>query len=255
MTEGQAHADDVSIERRGPVAIVTVSRPPNNHFTAASLGALADALETLDADRGVYASVLASTGPHFCAGADLSSDREDPRQAYRQAARLFALRKPIIAAVQGGAIGGGLGLALVADFRVVSPSSRLAANFVKIGIHPGFALTLTLPALIGAQRAATLLLTGRRLTGEEATAWGLADRIAPEESLQQHAVAFAEEIAANAPLAVQATRATLRAGLVERIKAQLEHEAGEQLRLRDTADFREGVSAVRERRPGLWRGC
>lgn len=254
MMQSQVSSNEIRVERRGAVAIVTVSRPPNNHFTADSLDALADTMEALDADAGVYASVLASTGPHFCAGADLSSDKEDPRQAYRQAARLFGLRKPIVAAVQGGAIGGGLGLALAADFRLVSPSSRLSANFVKIGIHPGFALTVTLPALIGAQRAAQLLLTGRRLTGEDAMAWGLADQIAPETRLLQDAVVFAEEIAANAPLAVQATRATLRAGLVERIKLQLAHEAGEQLRLRETADFREGVAAVRERRPGVWRG-
>ena len=252
-----AHPDtgEISIARDGALAVVTVSRPPSNHFTADSLSVLADAMEAVASDRQTHAIVLAAEGPHFCAGADLSSEDQDPHAAYRQALRLFSLTKPVVAAVQGGAIGGGLGLALAADFRVATRSSRLSANFVRIGIHPGFGLTVTLPALVGAQRAAELLLTGRRLDGEEALALGLCDRLAAEGSLLEEALSLAREIAAGAPLAVQATRATLRQGLVERIARQLEREATEQQWLRQTADFREGVAAVRERRPGNWRGC
>jgi enoyl-CoA hydratase/carnithine racemase len=165
---------------------------------------------------------------------------------------MFATRKPIVAAVQGGAIGGGLGLALTADFRIVDETSRLAANFVKLGMHPGFGLTVTLPRLVGEQRAAELFLTGRRVAGEEAVKIGLADRFTDATSLRADALSFAREIAGNAPLAVQATRATLRLGLRDAVAARLEHESGEQQRLAATADFREGVRAVAERRDGNW---
>jgi enoyl-CoA hydratase/carnithine racemase len=194
-----------------------------------------------------------SEGRNFCAGADLHAGSEEPTQLYAQAERIFALRKPIVAAVQGAAIGGGLGLALAADFRVVAPSSRLAANFVKLGIHPGFGITLTLPHIVGAQRAAEILIVGERFTGEEALAAGLADRIAPEDKLSEAARALAAKIAENAPLAVEATRATLRAGLIDAIRTQTAIETREQLRLVTTEDFAEGVQAVNERRPGQWK--
>lgn len=244
--------DRVVIERIGAVGIVRFSRPPGNHFSTSLLACIADGLEVADGDPEVRAVVLASEGRNFCAGADLVTRREDPPQLYAQALRIFSARKPIVAAVQGAAIGGGLGLALAADFRVVAASSRLAANFVTLGIHPGFGVTHILPRIVGHQRAAEILLTGRRYGGEQAVAIGLADRLAPEGEVLQDATAFAAEIAANAPLALEATRQTLRAGLVEQLAAQTEHEAVEQMRLSATADFAEGVRAVAERRRGEW---
>ena len=169
--------------------------------------------------------------------------------------RLFSAKKPIVAAVQGAAVGAGLGLALVADFRVAAPEARFAANFVKLGFHPGFGITYTLPRLIGEQKAALMCLTGRRIKGEEALAWGLVDELVPLEELRDAALALAREIAENAPLAVQATRATLRAGLAAAVKAQTDHELIEQTALRKTADFAEGVRAVAERRPGKFIGA
>jgi len=167
--------------------------------------------------------------------------------------RLNFIPKPTIAAVQGAAIGGGLGVALAADFRVVSPETRLSGNFVKLGIHPGFGLTITLPRLVGAQTASLLFLTGRRVGGEEAVRIGLADVLAPRaEDIRGQAHKLAAEIAENAPLALLSTRATLRAGLVDAIRKQLEHELAEQQALFKTKDFAEGIASVRERRPGNW---
>ena len=120
-------------------------------------------------------------------------------------------------------MGAGLGLALVADFRVAAPEARFTANFVKLGFHPGFGITHTLPRVIGQQRAALMCLTGRRITGEQAYAWGLADVLAPLEELQAAALKLAGEIAENAPLAVQSTRATFRAELAAAVKAQTDH--------------------------------
>ncbi len=148
---------------------------------------------------------------------------------YVEAVRLFSAKKPIVAAVQGAAVGAGLGLALVADFRVAAPEARFTANFVKLGFHPGFGITYTLPRLIGQQRAALLCMTGRRINGEQAVDWGLADVLAPLDELQAATMRLANEIAANAPLAVQSTRATFRAGLAEAVKAQTDHELVEQI--------------------------
>ena len=252
--EPQTKDDDLQVTctRQGAVAIVRFSRGSKNHFSTGLITALADAFEEAELDPAVRAFVLASDGRNFCAGADLVGGNEEPSRLYTQALRLFSIAKPIVAAVQGAAIGGGLGLALVADFRIVASSSRLAANFVKIGIHPGFAMTHVLPRIVGHQRAAEIFYTGRRLTGEEALAIQLADRLVPEQDLLDVALELATEIAANAPLAVEATRATLRVGLVEAIRKQTDHEASEQLRLRVTNDFAEGVRAVAERRPGDW---
>jgi enoyl-CoA hydratase/carnithine racemase len=247
---------DVAVTRDGWVAVLEIQRPPHNYFDAALIAALAGAAEDLGRDESCRALVLAAAGKSFCAGADFHSAGDfgaDTGNLYRHAERLFAAPKPIVAAIQGPAVGGGLGLALAADFRVVSPEARFAANFVKLGIHPGFGLTRTLPRLIGHQRAALLFLTGRRINAEDAVAWGLADQLVPAGELRAAALALAAEIAANAPLAVEATRKTLRRGLAEEVRLQTGHELAEQLRLIRTEDHQEGVRAVAERRPGNFR--
>lgn len=243
------------IEQREGVAILEFSGPEPNFFSMDMLTGIADALEELDQIPTVRAILLTAKGRHFCGGANFSGGNASVRGAdvYAEGLRILATRKPIVAALQGAVIGGGLGLALAADFRVVDETTRLSANFVKLGMHPGFGLTLTLPRLIGCQRAADLFLTGRRVKGEEAVRIGLADRMATDaQTLKADALQLAVEIAANAPLAVQATRSTLRIGLVDEIAERLRHEAAEQVRLAATADFREGVKAVAERRPGNW---
>ncbi|MDA9392224.1 enoyl-CoA hydratase [Bradyrhizobium sp. CCBAU 45394] len=242
------------------VGLVEIRRGPNNFFDVDLIEAIADAFTLLAADGTCRAIVLASEGKAFCAGADFSRRTGTGNQGsganlYRAAVRLFECPKPIIAALQGPAIGGGLGLALVADFRVAAPEARFAANFVKLGIHPGFGITATLPRLIGPQRASLMLYTGRRIRGEEAVTWGLADMLAPQDQLRAAACALAAEIAEAAPLAVLATRATIRKGIAELVRAQTEHELAEQTKLFATADYREGVRSVAERRPGRFVGA
>ncbi|QXQ08288.1 enoyl-CoA hydratase/isomerase family protein [Sphingosinicellaceae bacterium] len=245
----------------GHVATVLLDRPPHNHVNLEVMTALADTLATLDADERCRAVVLTTAGKVFCGGADLASPdgllsggEAGLAPFYGQAARLFGTRKPIIAAVQGAAVGAGLGLALVADFRVASPEARFTANFVKLGFHAGFGITHTLPRAIGVQRAGLMLQTGRRIKADEALAWGLVDVVASGTELVAAAQALAAEIAENAPLAVEATRATLRAGLVEAFQGQTRHELAQQARLMATTDFAEGVRAVTERRVGAFTG-
>jgi enoyl-CoA hydratase/carnithine racemase len=253
---------EVTLQRDGHVAILEINRPPHNHVTVELMHHLANALAIVDAERDLRASVLTTAGKSFCAGADLAAPTGIAHAdggtgisaLYIEAVRLFSVKKPIVAAVQGAAVGAGLGLALVADFRVAAPEARFTANFVKLGFHPGFGITHTLPRLIGEQRAALMCLTGRRIKADEALAWGLVDEIAPLASLKDAALTLARELAENAPLAVQATRATMRRELAAKVKSQTDFEFAEQSALRKTADFAEGVRAVAERRAGNFTG-
>jgi enoyl-CoA hydratase/carnithine racemase len=253
---------EVSARVDGHVAVLEIDRPPNNFVSVQLMRDLADALFDVDAETSLRASVLAAAGKTFCAGADLASPAgvggegmKGINPLYVEAVRLFSAKKPIVAAVQGAAVGAGLGLALGADFRVVSPEARFAANFVKLGFHPGFGITHTLPRVVGMQKAQLMCLTGRRIKGEEALAWGLADEMVPLEEVRGAALNLARELAEAAPLAVVSTRATLRAGLAEAVRKQTDHELVEQTWLRATKDFAEGVKSVNERRPGVFVGA
>jgi enoyl-CoA hydratase/carnithine racemase len=142
--------------------------------------------------------------------------------------------------------GGRRGLARCAA--TLHPEARFCANFTRLGFHPGFGLTVTLPELIGPSKAALMFHTGRRFTGEEAFAMGLADVLVARDRVRAAATELAAEIAQSAPLGVMATRATLRAGLAERVGAATSRELAAQMQLRTTDDFREGVAAMAERR-------
>lgn len=252
---------DIGVEKTRHVALVEIRRPPNNFFDVALIRELADAFDALDADGDCRALVLASQGKAFCAGADfgdggtLNRDGKRPddpppgvAHLYIEGNRLFRSKKPIVAAVHGAAVGGGLGLAMTADFRVACPEARFAANFTRLGFHPGFGLTVTLPAVIGPTKAALMFYTSRRVNGSEAHAMGLADVLVPQDQVRTAALALAAEIAENSPLGLIATRATLRGDLADRVRAATERELVEQTRLRKTEDFREGVNAMAERR-------
>lgn len=175
-------------------------------------------------------------------------------ELYAEAVRLFEARTPVIAAIQGAAIGGGLGLACSADFRIAAPEARFAANFARLGFHQGFGLTVTLPAIIGGQRSLEMLYTGRRVRGEEAARIGLADKLVPADQLRPAAYEMAAGIAASAPLAVRSIRETMRGHLAAEVRAATEREGAEQNRLRQTADFREGIAATAQRRPARFEG-
>ena len=210
------------------------------------------------------ASVLCAQGKNFCAGANFGDRTQQAERdnrtttsgnpLYTAAVRLFSTKKPIVGAINGSAVGGGFGLAVMPDFRVATPETRFTANFVKLGFHPGFGLTYTLPRLIGQQRANLMFYTGRRVDGETAHAWGLADVLTDQDSLRAEALKLAAEIAENAPLALMSVRATMRVGIAAAVKAQTDHEFIEQHRLQQTEDHKEGVRAVAERRPGNFKG-
>ena len=266
---------DIGVETHGHVGLIEIQRPPLNFFDISLINQIADALEEFDKDIEIRASVLAAQGKTFCAGANFSDParqaqeeaeakaeaKGDPADSlgsinslYLHAVRIFRAKKPIVAAVQGAAIGGGLGLAVSADFRVTCPEARFAANFTKLGFHPGFGLTATLPDLVGKNNAELIFYTSRRVTGEDATRMGLANVCVPQDQVRAEAMKLAAEIAECSPLGLISTRATMRGNLADRVLAATNHELVEQNRLRSTEDFKEGVKATAERRVANFKG-
>ncbi|MQY09949.1 putative enoyl-CoA hydratase [Streptomyces sp. RB5] len=250
--------NDVTLDTDGHVAVIEMHAPPANFFSRDTLAAIADAGERATTD-GARAIVLCSEGRHFCAGARLADDTGtlDPRTAaaavYEQATRILRLEIPVVAAVQGAAVGGGLGLACAADFRVSGPRARFEANFSRLGFHCGFALSLTLPRITGQTRAEQMLYTGRALRGQEAYDAGLADRYTEEGQERTEALALAHEIAAAAPMAVRSMRTTMRAALLDALAPALTRELDEQARLWRTEDAATGIAASLERREPVFR--
>ena len=249
--------DDIGVEIGDDfVATVEIQRGPNNFFDINMIGELADALLALDDEPSVRVSVLCTEGKNFCAGANFGGDRSTsesgkplrPGHLYQEAVRLFSNKKPVVGAIQGAAVGGGLGLALYPDFRVAAPEARFTANFARLGFHHGFGLSATLPRLVGQQMALELLYTGRRVKGDEAVEIGLADRLAPLDELRDATHAFAREIAISSPLAIPSIRETMRGDFPELIQKATDRERQEQDWLQKTDDFKEGVRAMSERR-------
>lgn len=253
----------VHTEIKDHVAVVEMRRPPHNYFDHAMLRGLADAFERLEEQAQVRAIVLCSQGDVFSAGAQLGDPQSVPRPAsarevnpiYAEAVRLFAVSKPIVAAVQGAAVGGGLGLALVADFRVTCAEARFSANFARLGITPGFGLTATLPRLIGRQMAAMLFYTGQRIGGREAVEIGLADLLVKKDEVRDRAVSLAQEVAVSSPSVVLSVRDRLRDGFVDEVRLAVARESAQQYDQFATADFQEGVAAMKERRAPRFMNC
>lgn len=258
------------------VAVIEIRNPPLNFFDVEMISEIGDALEGLDNNPQCRAVVLGAEGKVFCAGANFGDGsnadnalgshpdekndatanpfKNNAKSLYGQALRLFKTRKPIVGAIHGAAVGGGLGLALVPDFRVSCEEARFSANFSQLGIHPGFGLTHTLPRIIGQQNANLLFYTGKRISGSQAYEMGLVDLIVGQNEVRDAAIHMAEEIASAAPLAVESIRESSRQGLADGVYKATQRELQEQVWLMGTADALEGMKAVNERRKGNFQG-
>ena len=259
----------IGATRQGHVVVAELLAGPHNFASEALMNELADVLMAAQAD-GARAGVICSEGKSFCAGAQFSGNdgsraanfsafvQSDEANAigpfYTAAARLFDVAIPLVAAVHGPAVGAGFGLATACDLRVICPEAFMLTNFVRLGIHPGFGISLTLPELVGPARASDILLTGRRIYGEEAFQLGLANRLVAQADVRSTAIALATEIGSAAPIAVQETRATLRKGLTERVRVQLLHERQTQDALAKTKDAEEGIASMLEKREPVFTG-
>lgn len=253
----------VEVDEASHVAVVEVHRPPNNFFSLEMLGSIADAFDHVDRHPEARAMVLCAEGKNFCAGAEFqpanprttSAGAASGRHIYDEAFRLFSAKTPSVGAIVGAAVGGGLGLACMPDFRVGGPGSRFTANFAKLGFHQGFGLSVSLPNIVGNQHALDLLYTGRRIDGKRAFEIGLIDRyVDNDDQIRDAAIELAAEIASSAPLALDSIRQTMRGHLAAAIRAATDHEKAEQDKLTKTADWREGVKAMAERRPPVFTG-
>lgn len=247
------------------VGVLTLDRPDNrNSMTPELLDAFATASATARADDRIRALVVTGTGACFSAGADFKStlQREGDRRAgsersfamYEPFLSLLDVAVPIVGALNGHAVGGGFGLALVCDLRVGALGAKYGANFVKLGLAPGMAISYTLPRLIGVARANELLLTGRLVDGAEAERLGILNRCVAAEAVLPTALELAHEIAAAAPLAVRATKRAIQRGLGLQIRDAARLEAHAQAETVTTDDAREGIAALLAKRDPEFTG-
>lgn len=265
-----ADADrQVLVEREGHLATVTLNRPDRlNTISVPMLRHLSSALLELDADKDVRVIVLTGAGRAFCAGLDLQDAvggsgigggggggggaELDLRSA--PPVVLHDIDTPTICALNGGAAGYGMDLALGCDIRVASEHAKLAAAFTKRGILPESGGTWLLPRLVGWARAAEIIFTGRTLDADACLELGLVNRVVPADDLEKQTRALAEEIAANAPLAVRASKRMMRAGQSEEFANHVHHVFLELLPLFRTQDFQEGMRSFLEKRPPTFTG-
>jgi enoyl-CoA hydratase/carnithine racemase len=255
----------VRYTRDDAVGVITLDRPDNrNSMTPELLDAFAAASAAALADPGARCIVVTGTGTSFSAGADFKStlQREGDHRApnersfamYEPFLSLLDLPVPVIGALTGHAVGGGFGLALVCDLRIGAEGAKYGANFVRIGLAPGMAISYLLPRLIGMARASELLLTGRLVDGREAERLGILNRAVPAADVLPEAMALAREIAANAPLAVRATKRAIRRGLELAVRDAARAEAYAQAETVATDDAREGIAALLAKRTPAFTG-
>jgi enoyl-CoA hydratase/carnithine racemase len=257
-------SDAVLYATHGHVGVITLNRPDNrNSMTPELLDAFAQASATAKADTSIRALVITGTGNCFSSGADFKSTLqrdtgESPAEKsyamYVPFLSLLDIEVPVIAALNGHTVGGGFGLSLVCDIRIGAREAKYGANFVKLGHAPGMASSYLLPRLIGVARANELLFAGRLVEGPEAEALGILNRAVPTMDVMPIAMDLAKTIAGNAPLAVRATKAAIRAGLALTIREAAREEAKAQAMTIGTDDAKEGIAALLEKRTPSFSG-
>jgi enoyl-CoA hydratase/carnithine racemase len=257
----------VLYEMKDLVAQITLNRPENrNSMTEEVLHGFREAVARVKEDPELRCVIITGRGKSFCAGADFRSQvqRSDRERRGLPNERSFAMYAPFlslldvevptIAAMNGHAIGGGLGLAIVCDLRVANRDAKYGANFVRLGFHPGMATTYILPRLMGAPRAIELLLTGRLISGEEAADLGLAHYAVEPDQVLEKSWELAREVAGAAPVAVRLTKRSIYRGLGWDPAAAAEMEAHAQSRTLEMEDAQEGIRALLEKRSPQFRG-
>lgn len=263
--DASAH-DEVLYAVADHVAVITLNAPERmNTISGPMLNALTRRLLQANEDPAVRCVILTGQGRAFCAGLDLRQNRPEGGISAASLPTTLDLRntpptvlqamdKPTICAVNGGAAGYGMDTALGCDIRIMGQSAKLAAAFVKRGVVPESGGTWYLPRMIGWAKATELIFTGRTLSAQESLDWGLANEVVPDSELMARAHAMAQEIAANAPLAVQAAKRMMRMGLNETFPDHVHHVYLQLLPLFKTQDMAEGMAAFMAKRTPQFKG-
>lgn len=258
-------ADPIRCEAEDGILLVTLDRPKANAIDVATSRALYDAFTELERDPALRVGVLTGAGERFfCAGWDLKAaesgeavDADHGPGGFGGLTELFDRSKPVVAAVNGLALGGGFELALAADLVVACEDAELALPEVSLGLVADSGGLLRLPRRLPRAIAMDLLLTGRRMGAAEASRWGLVNGVVPRAELLTEAKALAHAVAANAPLAVAAVRevvtATEQLSVEEGFALMRGGQLGSYRRVLGSADAQEGVRAFAERRPPRWQ--
>ena len=256
--------EHILIEKRAPVAVITINRPKVlNALNAATLAELALAIDEAAADAAIRVLLVTGAGPKaFVAGADIGelallSEADGREYAARGQAifrRIEKLGKPVIACINGFALGGGCELAMACTLRIAADTARLGQPEVKLGVVAGFGGTQRLPRLIGRGAAMKMLLTGAIISANEALRIGLVDEVVLADELMARAEALALEIAANAPIALQRTMIAVDSGLDVSLDDGLAEEARHFGQCCATNDKAEGTQAFLAKRPPVWTG-
>ena len=255
----------VLYEAADRVGLITLNRPDHrNAMTPELLDAFSEAIDEARADQEIRSLVITGKGKCFSAGADLRSSmqrtdlgkpsREASFAMYEPFLKVLDVEVPVIAAMNGHTVGGGFGLALLADIRVANLDAKYGANFARLGIHSGLGISYVLPRLVGAAYASELLFTGRLIRGSEALRIGLVTHAEDADEVLPTAMQLARAIAGSAPLAVQQMKASIRRGLRWEIRAAALEEAGLQAASLGTDDAKEGVAAILEKRAPAFTG-
>jgi enoyl-CoA hydratase/carnithine racemase len=258
-------SDFLLFERDGPVVTLTMNQPEQrNPLTGnTAIPEFLAAIERIHDDTGVRCVILTGNGPSFCAGGDIREMKRqaspevsemDIRQQYRRGIQrltlaLFDLEVPVIAAVNGHAIGAGLDLACMSDIRITSERGRFAESFIKLGIIPGDGGAWLLPRIVGMSRASEMAFTGEMLDAETALAWNLVSRVVPHDSLMPTARELAGRISQHASHGLRLTKRLMREGIHSRLDTVLEMSAVFQAVSHKTPDHSEAVNAFIEKRP------
>jgi enoyl-CoA hydratase len=259
-------SEAILVERADGVVTVTLNRPDiRNAMNVELTEAFVAALESIRADEDARAVIVTGAGSAFCSGGDLGWIKPGPdasvpemrrkmRAFYPQFLGVRSLDVPVIAAINGPAIGAGLCLAMACDIRIAAQGATLSAPFTRLGMHPGMAATYLLTRLVGTARACELLFTSRSLRAEEAERMGLVNRTVPSDELLTTAAAMARDIAANAPIPMGMVKRAIYLAERADMETMLEYEGLAQPITMGTSDLIEGLTAVKERRAPKFEG-